>query len=301
MQKKFEHSNMKKGENKKKKGSRGGGKSKYSGGSNSKYLGNRASGSDTAGINKRSRSRGGEALPKFDDKIRLNKYLANAGICSRREADTLIASGVVKVNGLTIMEMGYKVAPTDTVKYDGSRVSNEEKRYVLVNKPKNFGVKYDPNPQKDSVYYFIHKACKETLLPVGKLDKDNCGLVLFTNDNDMSMKLTHHKFKVSQLFHVILNREMSTEDLEKLTKGLYVDNKMFSAKEAEFVKGKSGNEIGVHVFSNKSNTVKLMITKLGYEIVKLDRVEYAGLTKKDLPRGRFRHLTEKEVIFLKRN
>ncbi len=292
---------MKKGESSKKKGGRSSGKSKYSGNKESKYLGNRASGTKSAGVRKRNRPKGGETLPKFDDKVRLNKYLANAGICSRREADTLIKSGVVSVNGEVITEMGYKVHPSDTVKYDGTRISNEKKRYVLVNKPKNFSVQFEDNPKKDSVYHFIHKACKEALYPVGKLDKDNCGLVLYTNDNDMSMKLTHHKFKVSQLFHVILDREMSSEDLEKLTKGLFVDNKMFSAKEAEFVKGKSRNEIGVHIYSNKSNKVKLMIGKLGYEIVKLDRVEYAGLTKKDLPRGRFRHLTEKEVIFLKRN
>lgn len=292
---------MKKGENNQKKGSRGGSKSKYSGEKKSKYLGKDESASKTAGISKRSRSKGGEAIPKFDEKVRLNKYLANAGICSRREADTLIESGVVSVNGKVITEMGYKVNPTDAVKYDGAKIKNEEKRYVLLNKPKDCSIQYDLNPKKDSVYHFIHKACKETLFPVGKFDKSNCGLVLFTNDNDMSLKLTHHKFKASQLFHVILDREISIEDLEKLTKGLYIGDKMISAKEAEFVTGKSGNEIGVHVFSNKSNTVKLMLNKLGYEIDKLDRVEFAGLTKKDLPRGRFRHLTEKEVIFLKRN
>lgn len=292
---------MTKGKNSKKKENRGGRKSKYSGKSKSKYLGGKGSNTKTPGISKRKRSQRGEPLPKFDDKIRLNKYLANAGIASRREADTLIASGVVSVNGEVITEMGYKVKPTDTVKFDGTRISHEKKRYVLVNKPKDMSIKYDRNPKKDSVYHFINKACKETLYPIGKLDKDNCGLVLYTNDNDMNKKLTHHKFKVSQLFHVVLNKEMTPEDLSQLTKGMYVDNKMFSAKEADFVKGKSRNEIGVHVFSNKSNTVKLMIGKLGYEIIKLDRVSYAGLTKKDLPRGRFRHLTEKEVVFLKRN
>lgn len=292
---------MKKGANNPKKGNRGGSKSKYSGEKKSKYLGEGEPVAKAAGVSKRSRSRGGGALPKFDDKVRLNKYLANAGICSRREADTLIASGVVSVNGIVVTEMGYKVNPTDTVKYDGAKIKNEEKRYVLVNKPKDISIQYDLNPKKDSVYHFIHKACKETLFPVGKLSKSHCGLVLFTNDNDMSMKLTHHKFKASQLFHVVLDKEMPAEDLDKLTSGLYVDEKMFSAKEADFVTGKPRNEIGIHVYSNKSNIVKLMIVKLGYKILKLDRVEYVGLTKKDLPRGRFRHLTEKEVIFLKRN
>lgn len=297
---KDETMSIKKGENNRNKGSRGGDKAKYSG-KQSKYLGDKDTAPKTARIPKKRYSKGGEALPKFDDKIRLNKYLANAGICSRREADDLITSGVVSVNGKIITEMGYKVQPTDTVKYDGAAIKNEVKRYVLINKPKDFSIQYDINPSKDSVYYFIQKACKEILFPVGKLDKSNCGLVLYTNDNDMNLKLTHHTFKVSQLFHVILNREMSADDLLKLTKGLYVDNKMFSAKEAEFVKGKSGNEIGIQIYSNKSNIVKLMIGKLGYEIIKLDRVEYAGLTKKDLPRGKFRHLTDMEIIFLKRN
>jgi|SRR5690554_3354893 len=240
-------------------------------------------------------------MPKFDDKIRLNKYLANAGLCSRREADTLIESGVVTVNGQVITEMGYKVEPTDVVKFDGATVKNEKKRYVLVNKPVDFSLRYEEDHSKKSVYQLIKSASKEPLIPVGKLDKSAAGLVLYTNDTDLELKLTHPQVRVSQLFHLILNKEMSEEDLEKLTKGLFVDEKMFKAEDASFVKGKSHNEIGVKIFSSKSNMVKLMIGKLGYEIVKLDRVEYAGLTKKDLPRGHYRHLLEKEVGFLKMN
>lgn len=240
----------------------------------------------------------GTKLPTFDDKVRLNKYLSNAGICSRREADTLIKTGVVSVNGKMITEMGYKVSPSDTVEYDGMKLQLEKKQYVLLNKPKDFSLKYDVVTKK-SVYPIIKKACKEDIFPVGKLETSACGLVLFTNDSDMVKKLTHPKFKVSQLFHVVLDKPISENHLKQLTKGMYVDNAMFSAEEADYVKGKSLHEIGVKIRSSKSNSVKLMLGKLGYTITKLDRVEYAGLTKLDLPRGHYRALTKKEIGFLK--
>jgi len=289
------------GDNPKSREKRKGGNSKYTG-QESKYLSDKFKdkvGSRTAGVPKRQRTRQGEPLPKFDDKIRLNKYLSNAGICSRREADTLIASGVVSVNGTVITELGYKVNPSDTVRYDGAAVRHDTKRYVLVNKPKDFTIRLDDDPNKKSVYHFIQKACKEVLYPVGKMDRAAAGLMLYTNDSDMEKKLMHPKFRVSQLYHVVLNKSVSDEDLEKLTKGMFVDDKMFSAEEASFVTGKSHNEIGVRILSNKSNIVKLMMGKLGYEIIVLDRVEFAGLTKKDLPRGHYRYLLEKEVGYLK--
>jgi 23S rRNA pseudouridine2605 synthase len=303
------------GDNPKSREKRSGGSSKY-GSKKARYLSDKKTGKDnnkgsnkskdiedeaktSAGLPKRKRTSKGEPLPKFDDKIRLNKYIANAGICSRREADTLISSGVVSVNGNVIVELGYKVNPTDIVKYDGATVKHDIKRYVLVNKPKDFTIRLDDDPNKKSVYHFIQKACREMLYPVGKMDRSASGLMLYTNDSDMDKKLMHPKFKVTQLFHVVLNKSVSDEDLEKLTKGLYVDDKMFSAEEASFVTGKSHNEIGVRIQSNKSNKVKLMMGKLGYEIIILDRVEFAGLTKKDLPRGHYRHLTEREVGYLK--
>lgn len=250
----------------------------------------------TAGLPKRKRTPQGEPLPKFSDKIRLNKFLSNAGICSRREADTLIASGVVSVNGEIITELGYKVSPTDTVKYDGIGIKPEKKRYVLLNKPKGFSL---TSTGKDGAVHLVKKACKENIFPIGKLDKSAAGLILYTNDTDMEKKLTHPKFKVAQLFHVTLNKVVQPEDLAQLTNGLYVDDHMFSAEQASFIEGKSHREVGVAILSSKSNTVKLMFGKMGYEIVKLDRVEYAGLTKKDLPRGNYRLLDEKEVGFLK--
>lgn len=250
----------------------------------------------SAGLPKRKRTQQGEPLPKFAEKIRLNKFLSNAGVCSRREADALITSGVVSVNGEVITELGYKVDKTDTVKYDGITIKTETKRYVLLNKPKGFSLL---SVGKDGAYHLVKKACKEELYPVGKMDKSTSGLILYTNDSDMAKKLTHPKFKVSQLFHVTLDKILQQEDLEQLTAGLYVDDHMFSAEEASFIEGKSHREVGVALLSSKTNTIKLMFGKMGYEIVQLDRVEYAGLTKKDLPRGNYRHLEEKEVGFLK--
>jgi 23S rRNA pseudouridine2605 synthase len=250
----------------------------------------------SAGLAKRKRTPKGEPLPKFSDKVRLNKFLANAGICSRREADTLISSGVVSVNGEIVTELGYKVASSDNVKYDGISINPVKKRYVLLNKPKGFSIM---STGKDGAVNLVKNACKENIFPIGKLEKSASGLILYTNDTDMEKKLTHPKFKVSQLFHITLDKILQPEDLAQLTAGLYVDDRMFSAEEASFIDGKSHREVGVSILSSKSNTVKLMFGKMGYEVVNLDRVEFAGLTKKDLPRGNYRHLEEKEVGFLK--
>jgi 23S rRNA pseudouridine2605 synthase len=249
-----------------------------------------------AGLAKRKRTPKGEPLPKFSDKIRLNKFLSNAGICSRREADTLISSGVVTVNGEIITELGCKVSPTDTVKYDGISINPEKKRYVLLNKPKGFSIM---SMGKDGAVNLVKKSCKENIFPVGKLEKTASGLILYTNDTDMEKKLTHPKFKAAQLFHVTLDKIVQPEDLEQLTTGLYIDDHMFSTEQASFINGKSHREVGVSILSSKSNTVKLLFGKMGYEVVQLDRLEFAGLTKKDLPRGDYRHLDEKEVGFLK--
>lgn len=250
---------------------------------------------------KPARSAGGKGapLPKFSEEVRLNKFLSNAGICSRREADVLISTGVVSVNGEIVTEMGYKVKPNDQVKYDGISINPDKKRYVLLNKPKDFVVSMDDPWGRKTVMSLVAKACKENVFPVGRMGKETTGLLLFTNDGDMEQKLTHPKFKASKIFHVTLDKNMEPEDLDKLLAGLYVDDGMFSAKDASFIKGKTNREVGIEVQSNKNNIVKLMFGKLGYEVVQIDRVQFAGLTKKDLPRGDYRHLTEKEVAFLK--
>lgn len=259
-----------------------------------------ASKKKTAGVPKKRRTSRGSTLPKFDDKIRLNKFLSNAGICSRREADVLIQTGVISVNGEIITEMGYKINKTDKVQYDGETIRQDDKHYVLVNKPMHFDIRYTENPAKQnrSVYSIIRTASKEFLAPVDRLNIMECGLIIYTNDSDMQKKLTHPKFKVSQLLHITLNKEITQEELDKMQKGMYVDNKMFSVEEVSFVEGSPKTEIGVKIFSNRNGIVKAMLKKLDYEIVKLDRVEYAGLTKIDLSRGHYRHLTKKEVLFL---
>lgn len=241
----------------------------------------------------------GDPLPSFNENaVRLNKYLSNAGICSRREADVLIATGVVSVNGEIITELGYKIGPTDVIKYDGQTIRAEVKRYVLLNKPKGFITSSDDPYGRKTVMSLVKKACKERVYPIGRLDKETTGLLLFTNDGDMAKKLTHPKHRASQLFDVELNKPFNVEDVEKLLKGIDLEDGTSRFEQVEFVKG-SPRELGVEVKGGKNQIVRRTFESLGYEVVKLDRVSFAGLTKKDLPRGYYRHLTEKEVAFLK--
>jgi len=238
-------------------------------------------------------------LPSFnEDEIRLNKYLSNAGICSRREADVLIQTGVVSVNGEIILELGYKIKPGDVVQYDGETINAEKKRYVLLNKPKGFITTMDDPLGRRTVMSLVKKACKERVYPVGRLDRDTTGLLLFTNDGDMAKKLTHPRYKAKKIYHAELNKPVSKDDLEKLKNGLDLEDGKTHFDEASYVNGNS-REIGVELHSGKNRIVRRMFEALGYETIKLDRVQFAGLTKKDLPRGTFRHLSEKEVAFLK--
>ncbi|HLP55349.1 MAG TPA: pseudouridine synthase [Fluviicola sp.] len=245
--------------------------------------------------------RKGDPLPSFnEDEIRLNKYLSNAGVCSRREADVLIQSGVVSINGTVVTEMGYKVKKGDVVQYDGETINAETKRYVLLNKPKDFITTMDDPWGRKTVMGLVMKACKERIYPVGRLDRDTTGLLLFTNDGDMAKKLTHPRYEAKKIYHVETNRPVSKEDLEELLKGIELDDGIIKCDQAEYVKdGASAREVGIEIHSGKNRIVRRMFEKLGYEVVKLDRVQFASLTKKDLPRGFYRHLTEQEVAFLK--
>lgn len=239
------------------------------------------------------------ALPDLNRlDIRLNKYLSNAGICSRREADVLIQTGVVTVNDVIVLEMGYKVQPGDKVRYDGETINAEKKRYVLLNKPKDFITTMDDPWGRKTVMSLVSKACKERVYPVGRLDRETTGLLLFTNDGDMAKKLTHPRHKSSKIYHVELNKPVKKEDLERLLTGLDLEDGKTAFDKAEYVK-ESSREIGVELHSGKNRIVRRMFESMGYEVVKLDRVQFAGLTKKDLPRGHYRHLTEKELAFLK--
>ncbi len=242
----------------------------------------------------------GDPLPSFnEDAVRLNKYLSNAGICSRREADVLIKTGLVSVNGEIVTEMGFRVTPTDVVKYDGGSIKAEKKRYVLLNKPKGFITTMDDPQGRKTVMSLVRKACKERIYPVGRLDRDTTGLLLFTNDGDLAKKLTHPRHKASKIYHVELNKRVSKEDLVKLTTGVPLEDGTSIFDKAEFVSDADAKQIGVELHSGKNRIVRRTLEALGYKVVKLDRVMFSGLTKKDVPRGMYRVLSEKEVAFLK--
>ncbi len=233
-----------------------------------------------------------------DDAVRLNRYVANAGICSRREADVLIATGVVTVNGKIVTEMGYKVNPTDIVTYGGVPIKNEVKKYLLLNKPKDYITTMDDPEERKTVMELIRKACKERLYPVGRLDRNTTGVLLFTNDGDLTAKLTHPKFNVRKVYHVVLDKRITSEDFRTLSEGVELADGPIKPDAIEYV-GEGKSELGVEIHSGRNRIVRRLFEHLGYEVMKLDRVVFAGLTKKDLPRGKHRFLTPKEIDFLK--
>jgi 23S rRNA pseudouridine2605 synthase len=233
------------------------------------------------------------------DEIRLNRYIANAGICSRREADTYIAAGNVSVNGKVVTEMGYKVKRSDDVRFDGKRLSLEKKEYILLNKPKNFITTTSDEKGRRTVMELVSSASKSRLLPVGRLDRNTTGLLLFTNDGDLTKKLTHPKHGVRKIYHVHLDKNLSLSDLHKIEEGLELEDGSIEVDSISFIQGAPKREIGVEIHSGRNRIVRRIFEHLGYEVTKLDRVIFAGLTKKDLPRGHWRHLTEQEIINLR--
>jgi 23S rRNA pseudouridine2605 synthase len=242
----------------------------------------------------------GDPLPSFNDEaIRLNKYLSNAGVCSRREADVLIQTGVITVNGKIVTELGFKIAPTDVIQCNGETINAEKKRYVLLNKPKGFITTMDDPQGRKTVMTLVRNACRERIYPVGRLDRETTGLLLFTNDGDLAKKLTHPRYQARKIYHVELNKPVKAEDLEKLLRGVDLEDGKSKADKASYVEGGNSREVGIEIHSGKNRIVRRMFESLGYTVVKLDRVVFAGLTKKDLPRGMFRHLSEDEVSFLR--
>ncbi|MBX2972206.1 MAG: RNA-binding S4 domain-containing protein [Flavobacteriales bacterium] len=233
-----------------------------------------------------------------DGRIRLNRYLSNAGVASRREADDLIKAGVVTVNGKIVTEMGTKVGPGDVIHYGGQKLSTEKKRYVLLNKPKDFITTTDDPRDRRTVMALIDDACSERLYPVGRLDRHTTGVLLMTNDGDLAKKLTHPSHGAEKIYHATLDKSLTKADLEKLVAGVQLDDGPAVADEASYVVGGTRKEVGLKIHMGRNRVVRRMFEALGYEVVKLDRVVFAGLTKKDLPRGKWRHLTEKEVLFL---
>jgi 23S rRNA pseudouridine2605 synthase len=235
------------------------------------------------------------------DLIRLNRYVANAGVCSRREADTYIEAGNVTVNGKTITEMGHKVKLTDIVKFDGRVLNPQKKEYVLLNKPKNFITTTSDERGRRTVMELVSKASKSRLVPVGRLDRNTTGLLLFTNDGDLAKKLTHPKHGIRKIYHVELNKNLSAEDLKKIQAGITLDDGQIKVDEISYINNSPKREVGIEIHSGRNRIVRRIFEHLGYEVKKLDRVIFAGLTKKDLPRGHWRHLTKQEVINLGMN
>ncbi|MBA3986416.1 MAG: rRNA pseudouridine synthase [Flavobacteriales bacterium] len=229
------------------------------------------------------------------DAIRLNKYIANSGMCSRREADLYIATGAVMVNGKVVNEMGYKVKLTDEVKFDGRRINPEEKQYVLLNKPKGFSTAAKEGAEDKSALALVANASKYKLLPVGRLDRNTSGLLLFSNDGDMIKKLTNSSLLIRKIFQVTLDKNLKFEDFQKIQDGITIEGNKIRVDEVSYVDNAPKSEIGIQLHSNKNNIVRKIFTHLGYDIIKLDRVVFAGLTKKDLPRGHWKHLTKQEL------
>lgn len=233
-----------------------------------------------------------------DELIRLNKYIANAGMCSRREADKWIEAGIVKVNGQIITTLGYKVKPSDCVEVDGKKIKNEKKVYILLNKPKDYLTTTKDPKNRKTVMELIRNACKERIFPVGRLDRQTTGLLLFTNDGELANKLMSPRSRVPKLYHVTLNKNFSESDFEKLLEGIELEDGYIKPDALSYVMGKK-NELGIEIHTGQNRIVRRIFEYLGYEVIKLDRVMYAGLTKKNLPRGRWRFLTEKEINYLK--
>ena len=237
---------------------------------------------------------------KEPDLIRLNKYIANAGICSRREADTLIQSGVIKVNGKIVKELGVKVSPNDKVQYDDQTLKVENKFYVLLNKPKGYITTTDDPFERKTVMYLVKNACKERIYPVGRLDRNTLGLLLFTNDGDIAKKLTHPKYQIKKIYHVVLDKNLKKSDLDRILAGIKLDDGFIKVDTIAYVQNADNKrEIGIELHSGKNRIVRRIFDSLDYKVVKLDRVAFAGLTKKDIPRGKWRFLSDKEVNFLK--
>ncbi|HSV76212.1 MAG TPA: pseudouridine synthase [Bacteroidales bacterium] len=236
-----------------------------------------------------------------DQGIRLNKYIANAGICSRREADTLIQNGAISVNGQIITQMGYRVNPGDSVLFGDQRLINEQKVYVLLNKPKDYITTSDDPQSRKTVMDLVRNACRERVFPVGRLDRNTTGLLLFTNDGDLAKKLTHPKHRVRKIYHAELDKPLTKADMDQIARGIKLDDDSFVKPDdiAYVEKSDSKKEVGIDIHSGQNRVVRRIFEQLGYKVTRLDRVVFAGLTKKDLPRGKWRFLTEKEVSFLK--
>ena len=242
----------------------------------------------------------GPTAPTEDGATRLNKYMAHAGIAARRAADEIIASGEVTVNGEVVKEMGYRVQPTDVVKYQGKTVKPVRNMvYILLNKPKDYITTTSDDLDRHTVMELVASATDERVYPVGRLDRNTTGLLLMTNDGDLAQKLSHPSRKMKKIYHAVLDKPISEDELEQIAKGLVLEDGVAQIDAVAYADRKDRAQVGIELHIGKNRIVRRIFEHLGYDVVKLDRVFYGGLTKKDLPRGRWRHLEDKEVIMLK--
>lgn len=235
------------------------------------------------------------------DEVRLNKYIAAAGICSRREADELISAGLIMVNGKTVSEMGVKVSPGDEVKYNGERIRTERKVYLVLNKPKDYVTTTDDPKERKTVMLLIREACSERVYPVGRLDRNTTGVLLFTNDGELAKKMTHPSSNKKKIYHVFLDKNITSADLKTLAGGVTLEDGIVQPDAISYASSENKKEVGLEIHSGKNRIVRRMFESLGYRVEKLDRVYFGGLTKKNLPRGKWRLLSEKEITMLKMN
>ena len=230
-----------------------------------------------------------------NEPLRLNKFLANAGICSRREADEYIQAGVVTVNGQVITELGTKVMRTDVVMFHDQPVKIEKKVYVLLNKPKDYVTTSDDPQQRKTVMDLVKNACPERIYPVGRLDRNTTGVLLLTNDGDLASKLTHPKYLKKKIYHVFLDKNVTAHDLQQIADGIQLEDGEIKADDVQYASPTDKKQVGIEIHSGKNRIVRRIFESLGYRVQKLDRVQFAGLTKKNLKRGDWRYLTEEEV------
>jgi 23S rRNA pseudouridine2605 synthase len=231
--------------------------------------------------------------------MRLNRFIANAGVCSRREADKYISAGLVTVNGNIITEMGVKVKMNDDVRFDGRKLNAEKKIYLLLNKPKDFVTTTDDPHAERTVMELVKDACPERIYPVGRLDKSTTGVLLFTNDGELSDRLTHPSHNIKKIYQVSLDKPLTKNDMLQVAEGVELEDGVIAADAISYIDGKNKTEIGMEIHSGRNRIVRRIFEHLGYKVKKLDRVYFAGLTKKNLPRGKWRFLSHKEVQFLK--
>jgi len=233
-----------------------------------------------------------------ETELRLNRYIAKGGVCSRRDADVLILAGRVKVNGEVVQQVGVKVQRDDKVEVDENVIVPEKKVYILLNKPKDYVTTVDDPLERKTVMTLIEGACKERIYPIGRLDRQTTGVLLFTNDGDLTKKLTHPQYNQKKIYHVFLNKNAKMDDLQQMMKGIKLEDGFIKADDVQFVSDDK-TQVGIEIHSGKNRIVRRIFEHLGYDILRLDRVFFAGITKKNLPRGKWRLLTSDEVNILK--